>query len=81
MTLSQMKTGTKFKALLDKNFDNRNLRAPKNRVPIVGPSLWQKYKRSSVFVFSFGYYDEIVSNLVLLGFNKDKIISLESFFE
>ena len=80
MTLSQMKTGSNFLALLDKNFDNRNLKTPITRVPIIGPSAWKNYENCYVLVFSFGYYEEILNDLISIGFNKKKIISLESFF-
>ena len=80
MTLSQMHSYHFFKALLDKNFDNRNVFTPKTHIPVVGPKALKNFNQNNVLVFSFGYFDEIVKDLINYGFKKEKIFSIKEFF-
>lgn len=79
MTLAQLNHSRDISAVLDLAFDGRNVLTPKSHIPVIGPSNFHLFSSSYVLVFSYGYFEEITSSLVELGFHKDRIISLCSF--
>jgi SAM-dependent methyltransferase len=80
MTLAALNNSERFKALLDSNYSSNRYLTPKTRIPVVGPDGWSDFSGAYCLVFSFGYLNEIRSQLVEKGFNPNKIISLTDFF-
>jgi SAM-dependent methyltransferase len=80
MTLAALNNSERFKALLDSNYSSNRYLTPKTRIPVVGPDSWRDFSGAYCLVFSFGYLNEIKSQLVEKGFSLDKIISLTNFF-
>ena len=73
MTLAQLKYSNYFEALLDISYSNSELYTPLTAIPVVGPEKFEEYNSAEVLVFSFGYFDEILNNLVSLGYKEDCI--------
>ena len=73
MTLAQLKYSNYFEALLDISYSNSELYTPLTAIPVVGPEKFEEYNSAEVLVFSFGYFDEILNNLVSLGYKEDRI--------
>ena len=71
MTLAQLKYSNYFEAL-DISYSNSELYTPLTAIPVVGPEKFEEQFRRST-VFSFGYFDEILNNLVSLGYKEDRI--------
>jgi SAM-dependent methyltransferase len=80
MTVAALSENKRVKALLDSNYQSNKYLAPKTRIPIVGPDSWVQYKDAYCIVFSYGYFQEILENLTLVGFKKERIISLLDFY-
>jgi len=80
MTIAALSNFDKISVLFDSNFESDKYKTPKTRIPIVGPDDWYKYKDAYCIVFSFGYYEEIVKSLINVGFKKERIVSLLSFY-
>jgi hypothetical protein len=80
MTLAALKNFTRFDALFDSNYETGLYWTPKTRIPVVGPDKWSSFNNAYCLVFSYGYFDEICSQLIDQGFKHDKIISLANFF-
>lgn len=79
MTLAALSNYARFSAMLDSNYDNKQLLTPKTGLPIFGPSSFKEWNDANCLVFSYGYFGEIQQALIKAGFNKDKIISLADF--
>ena len=80
MTTSTLDSYKTIEALLDSNYKSNKVLSPKTRIPILGRNDWHKYKDAYCIIFSFGYYDEIYNNLIEIGFNGKKIVSLLDFY-
>lgn len=80
MTLAALNNNRRFKALFDSNYDSNRYLTPKTRIPVIGPDEWHNFSNAYCLVFSFGYLDEIKSQLVERGFSSDKVFSLADFF-
>ena len=80
MTIAALSKHERIEALFDSNYESEKYLTPKTRVPIVGQNEWHNYKDTYCIIFSFGYYNEIVQNLISKGFDKKKIISLLDFY-
>lgn len=80
MTVAALKEHKKIKALLDSNYKSNKYLTPKTRIPVVGPDSWGQYKDAYCIVFSFGYFNEILEALIKVGFKKENIISLLTFY-
>ncbi len=76
MTLAAMNQSNRFKALIDRNPKGNRIVAPKSHVPTFGLSWFEHNPVDSVLVFSFGYLDEIISDLTSYGISDQKIFSL-----
>ncbi len=80
MTLASLNNSDKFKAIFDSNYSSNQLLTPKTRIPICGKDSLSDYSDSWVLIFSFGYSKEITEELISSGFNEDKILSLDYFY-
>jgi hypothetical protein len=81
MTLASLQNHMRFSALFDTNYASGIYLTPKTRIPVVGPDQWSTYKDSHCIVFSFGYFDEISTQLIEMGFERERIHSLLKFYE
>lgn len=79
MTLAALPNHARFSAMLDSNYDGKQLFTPKTGLPIFGPSSFAQWNDANCLVFSYGYFDEIQQALIRAGFKKDKIVSLAAF--
>lgn len=79
MTLAALSNFARFGAMLDSNYDGKQLLTPKTGVPIFGPSSFGDWRDAHCLVFSYGYFDEIRQALINAGFDKAKIVSLAQF--
>jgi len=80
MTLALLNNSDKFKAIFDSKYNSNKLLTPKTRIPICGSESLNRYSDSWVLIFSFGYSKEITEDLLRYGFSRDKILSLDSFY-
>jgi len=80
MTLASLNNSDKFKVIFDSNYSSNQLLTPKTRIPICGKDSLSDYSDSWVLIFSFGYSKEITKELISSGFNEDKILSLDYFY-
>ena len=79
MTLAALSNFARFNAMLDSNYDGKQLLTPKTGIPIFGPSSFAQWRDANCLVFSYGYFDEIQQSLINAGFDKAKIVSLAEF--
>jgi predicted TPR repeat methyltransferase len=81
MTLAALQQPSRFSAMFDSNYTSNQLLTPKTRIPVVGPKQWSDYCDAHCLVYSFGYFQEIRQQLLNVGFNSQRIVSLADFFE
>lgn len=81
MTLAALQEPSRFCAMFDSNYVSSHLLTPKTRIPVVGPEQWPEYRDAFCLVYSFGYFQEIRQQLLNVGFDSNRIISLSYFFE
>lgn len=80
MTVAALSENKRIKALLDSNHQSNKYLTPKTRIPIAGPESWAQYNDAYCIIFSFGYFQEILENLMQIGFKKERVISLLDFY-
>ncbi len=76
MTLASMQSAAKVSYLVDRRFDRPGLVAPKSGVPVSGLSKLKESPVDKILVFSYGYMDEIRSELAAYGYKPDQFHSL-----
>ena len=76
MTLAAMRSAPKLKYLVDKKPKRPGLVAPKSGVPLVSLDELASNPVDAIFVFSFGYIDEIRREVSALGYQPDQFYSL-----
>ena len=80
MTLAALRNSNRFQTIFDSNYESNQLLTPKTRVPISGKGDLSTFRNSWVLIFSFGYAEEITKDLLNAGFDKDKIFTLDYFY-
>jgi SAM-dependent methyltransferase len=63
MTIAALNDFSNIKYIVDKNPKSQNIFAPKSHLPVFGIDELGKNRADKILVFSFGYYNEIVSEL------------------
>jgi 2-polyprenyl-3-methyl-5-hydroxy-6-metoxy-1,4-benzoquinol methylase len=76
MTLAAMRTADKLQYLADKKPKHPGLVAPKSGVPVVGVDSLKKSPVDDVLVFSFGYMNEIKTELGKISYQAHQLHSL-----
>ncbi len=79
MTLAALRRASRFEVLFDSNQPSDRYRTPKTHVAVSGAEKLGEFSDAWCLVFSFGYMEEISSNLMAAGYTREKIISLKSF--
>ncbi len=64
MTIAALKNPECISYIVDKNPKAKNIFAPKSHLPVYGLDQLSVNRADKILVFSFGYYNEIVSELV-----------------
>jgi len=77
MTTAALKNSDIIAFMVDKNPKAENIFAPKSHLPVYNLSVLADKKADIIIVFSFGYFDEIVTELCKkFNYNKDQFISI-----
>jgi hypothetical protein len=63
MTIAALNDFSNILYIVDKNPKAKNIFAPKSHLPVYDLSELGKNRADKILVFSFGYYNEIVSEL------------------
>lgn len=63
MTIAALKYPELIQCIVDKNPKAKNIFAPKSHLPVFGIDELGKTRADKILIFSFGYYNEIVSEL------------------
>ncbi|HNR19822.1 MAG TPA: methyltransferase domain-containing protein [Bacteroidia bacterium] len=63
MTIAALSDSSAIKYIVDKNPKAQNIFAPKSHLPVYGLEELGRQRADKILVFSFGYYNEIVSEL------------------
>lgn len=79
MTLASLKNYEYFKYIVDKNPKGENIYSSKTHLPIYKPESIKEDKVDIVFIFSYGYFQEIVEELTQYGYTKKQFVSLLDF--
>ncbi len=79
MTLSALEKYKNFEFIVDQNPKGKKIFSPKTHLPIYKPEILKTDKADLIFVFSYGYFEEIVESLSLYGYTKDQFVSLLDF--
>lgn len=64
MTIAALKNAQHISYIVDKNPKAENIFAPKSHLPVYGLDQLEKMRADKILIFSFGYYNEIVTELV-----------------
>lgn len=81
MTASLLRNSNRIRAFFDTNFEKSGYFTPQSHIKIESIKNLKNYQKSSVLVFSFGYFDEICKELIDNGFTRENIFSLADFFD
>lgn len=76
MTLAAMSSADKFSYLVDRNPKGEGVLVPKCGIPLVGIDRLSSNPVDEILVFSFGYMNEIRSELSSLGYKPEQLHSL-----
>ena len=82
MTIAALKNSHHFKYIVDKNPKAKDILSPKSRLPVFGIDELGITRADIIVVFSFGYYNEIVSELTnKYGYSADQFVSILNILE
>jgi len=81
MTLAALIQSNRFATIFDSTYTSGRFKTPKTHIPVSGPDDLALHKHAWCLVFSFGYITEITDALVSAGYQRERIVSLESFFQ
>lgn len=82
MTIAALNDFSGIKFIVDKNPKAQNIFAPKSHLPVYGINMLNENRADKILVFSFGYFDEIVSELCTkYGYKADQFISILDLLE
>jgi SAM-dependent methyltransferase len=79
MTIAALKNYQVFKYIVDLNPKGNDIYSPKTHIPVKKTSFLLNEKADLIFVFSYGYFNEIVESLSIYGYQKEQFISLLDF--
>ncbi|MBK6641275.1 MAG: hypothetical protein IPG39_08560 [Bacteroidetes bacterium] len=82
MTIAALANSNYIQYIVDKNPKSDNIFAPKSHLPVYGIERLAENRADKILIFSFGYYNEIVSELTSkFGYTKDQFISILELLE
>lgn len=82
MTIAALKNARRISYIVDKNPKAENIFAPKSHLPVYGLDQLAKKRADKILIFSFGYYNEIVAELVAkYGYRADQFTSILQLLE
>jgi SAM-dependent methyltransferase len=82
MTIAALRNPEIFSFIVDKNPKAANIYAPKSHLPVFSLDVLGDKRADVIVVFSFGYFDEIVAELVgKFGYTKNQFISILSILK
>lgn len=64
MTIAALKNSSIINCIIDKNPKNINIYSPKSHLPVFGINHLETNRPDKILIFSFGYYNEIVNELI-----------------
>jgi len=79
MTISALKNFSKFNYVVDKNPKGQDVFLPKTHIQVFKPEELSENIADLIFVFSYGYFNEIVAELKQYGYEKKQFVSLLDF--
>jgi SAM-dependent methyltransferase len=79
MTLAGLKNYSYFSYVVDQNPKGETIYTPKTHLSVYKPDKLSSENIDLIFIFSFGYTNEIIENLSLYGYKKSQFISLLDF--
>ncbi|ACI20816.1 MULTISPECIES: class I SAM-dependent methyltransferase [Thermodesulfovibrio] len=79
MTIAALKNYKYFNVIIDKNPKGDNIYLPKTHIPIKKPEFLINTRVDYIFVFSYGYFKEIIQELSKYGYSKKQFVSLLDF--
>jgi SAM-dependent methyltransferase len=82
MTIAALKNHSEIKYIVDKNPKAQNIYAPKSHLPVFGIEELGVNRADKILVFSFGYYNEIVTELgEKFGYKPEQFTSILDLLE
>jgi SAM-dependent methyltransferase len=82
MTIAALKNPQRIAYIVDKNPKAQQIFSPKSHLPVFGLEKLSENRADKILVFSFGYYNEIVSELVSkYNYRSDQFISILQLLE
>jgi SAM-dependent methyltransferase len=82
MTIAALKNHDRFLAIVDKNPKDDNIISPKSNLPVYGIDSLKTLKPDKIIVFSFGYFQEIFTEVTsLIDIEPDNIISVLNYLK
>jgi len=81
LTLAPAKSASKLIYLADKKPKSEGIVTPRSHVPVVPIAHMKRQRADKIIVFSFGYMDEIVSDLAAYGYEPNQFISMLDVLE
>ena len=82
MTIAALKDFSNISYIVDKNPKSENIYAPKSHLPVYGIDELKKNRADKILIFSFGYYNEIVSELgAKFNYKPQQFISILELLE
>ena len=82
MTIAALKDYSNISYIVDKNPKSENIYAPKSHLPVYGIDELKKNRADKILIFSFGYYNEIVSELgAKFNYKPQQFISILELLE
>jgi SAM-dependent methyltransferase len=79
ITLAGLQNSGFFSYVVDRNPKGLDILTPKTRLPVYTPDKLIENKADLVFIFSYGYTDEIIKDLTLHGYDASQFVSLLTF--
>jgi SAM-dependent methyltransferase len=79
MTLAALKNYSCIEFVVDKNPKGKNIFLPKTHLPVKEITALKDNKVDFIIIFSYGYFDEIIEELIPYGYRRDQFISLLEF--
>ncbi len=76
MTLAALSNANKLEYLVDQKPKKQHVFSPKSHLPVYNINHLATERVDEVIVFSFGYMEEIKSDLIKLGYQENQIISM-----
>jgi SAM-dependent methyltransferase len=77
MTIAALKKSDIIRFIVDKNPKSENVFAPKSHLPVYNINILADKRADVIIVFSFGYFDEIVTELCTrFGYKREQFMSI-----